>query len=202
MSDTEGQRVDQAEVLGHSLATILAEASMPDHGLASGSAAALSVALAAALACSAARALPDGIESSGFVVQAENLRMRAVELVDRNRDHYDAAREALRARLEDPGYRDHRIGSAMNDTLGTLGLIAGTGADTAELAANVAELATDALRPDAVSAAPLAEAGARVAVILTEANLLTTVGGEGLEAARAELAAAEASSGRAHELLG
>jgi len=200
--DTEGHRIDQAEILGNSLATILAEASMPEHSLASGSAAAISVALAAALVCSAARALPEGIEASGYVVQAENLRMRAVELVDQNKDHYDAARKALEARKSDPGYRDHRIGEAMKDTLGTLGLIAGTGADTAELAANVAEIAIDELRPDAVSAATLAESGTRVANILIEANLLSAGGGEAVEAARAELAAAEGSSQRAREIVG
>lgn len=201
MKDTEGQRIDQADVLGHSLEMILAEASMPEHSLSSGSAAALSVALAAALACSAARSLPDGQDSSGYVIQAENLRMRAVELVDRNRDHYEAARQALEARLKDPGYRDHRIGEAMKDTISTLGQIAGTGADAAELAANVAVVASVELKPDAVSAATLAESGARVATILIGANLLSSSGGEHLEAAEAELAQAEASSRRAREEL-
>ena len=127
--------------------------------------------------------------------------MRAVGLVDQNRDHYEAARQALQARIDDPGYRDHRIGVAMRDTLGTLGLIAGTGADTAELAANVAEVATDELKPDAVAAAALAEAAARMAAILIGANLLSAAGGEALDAAQAELAAAEAASRRARELI-
>jgi formiminotetrahydrofolate cyclodeaminase len=201
MSDTEGQRVDSADVLGHSLEAILAEASNPEDSLASGSAAALSVALAAALTCSAARSLEGGAEASGFVVQAENLRMRAVELVEQNRGHYEAARGALEERLLDPGYRDHRIGVAMKDTLDTLGLIAGTGADTAELAANVAGIATAELRPDAVSAASLAEAGVQVATILITANLLSSSGGAAQVAAEGELAAAAASSARARAVL-
>ncbi len=202
VSDTEGQRVDSADVLGHSLETILAEASNPEDSLASGSAAALAVALAAALTCSAARSLESSVEASGFVIQAENLRMRAVELVEQNRGHYEAARGALEDRLKDPGYRDHRIGVAMKDTLDTLGLIAGTGADTAELAANVAGIATAETRPDAVSATSLAEAGTQVATILITANLLSSSGGEAQAAAESELAAASAASGRARALLG
>jgi|GEM_PF-2728700 len=200
MSDTEGQRVDQADVLGHSLETILAEASTPEHAMASGSAAALSVALAAALTCSVAKALREGVEASGFAIQAENLRMRAVELVDQNADHYRVARQALSDRKEDPGYRDHRIGVAMKDTLSTLGSIAATGADTAGLAANVAENASDGLRPDAISATVLAESGARVAVILIEANLLAAGDGGSLDAATAELAAAGQAYRRARDL--
>ena len=67
-----------------------------------GSAAALAVALAAALTCSAARSLESGVEASGFVIRAENLRMRAVELVEQETGRYEAARGALEDRLEDP----------------------------------------------------------------------------------------------------
>jgi formiminotetrahydrofolate cyclodeaminase len=185
------------EVLERSLDTILAATSTPENNLASGSAAAISVAVAAALTSSVARALEAGIEASGFAVQAENVRARAESLVDRNREDYGAAREALDARLGDPGFRDHRIGVAMQDTIKTLGLIASTGADTAELAAKVTELSPDALKPDVVSATVLAESGARVATILIRTNLLITVDSEDLQAAEAELASARNSMERA-----
>lgn len=202
MKETEAQRVDQVDALGNPLKEILAAASSPEHSFASGSAAALSVALAAALACSAAKGLEPGVEATGFAIQAESLRMRAVDLVEQNRVHYEAARQALDDRLEDPGYRDHRIGQAMRNTLGTLGLIAGTGADTAELAANVAELASAEVKPDAASAAALAESGTQVAVILIRANLLSSAGGDVIDAASGELAVAAASSRRARDLIG
>lgn len=201
LPDAEDNPVTRGDVLGHSLETILAAASSPEHSLASGSAAALSVALAAALAHAAADALELGDESSGYAVQAENLRLRAVSLVEQNRDRYEAARQALEARLKDPGYRDHRIGTAMRDTLETLGSIAGTGADTAELAANVAEVAIDELKPDAVAAATLAESGARVANILIGANLISGADSEEVRAAQTELAQAEKASHRACQAM-
>ncbi|HMT05533.1 MAG: cyclodeaminase/cyclohydrolase family protein [Solirubrobacterales bacterium] len=196
-------RAESSEgVLEYSLGAILKESSAPEHSLASGSAAALSVALAASLACSVAKALDPQVEATGFIVQAESLRSRAVNLVGRNRDHYEAARQELEARIEDPGHRDHRIGEAMKESLQTLGLISGAGADTSELASNVARIAPDELKPDAVSATVLAESGSRVATVLIKANLLVTSGGSTLDSAEAELAAAVESSKAAFALLG
>lgn len=201
-SDSEEQWVGYTGALGEPLKAILAAAGTPGHSFSSGSAAALSVALAAALACSVARSFEPGAEATGFAIQAENLRMRAVDLIEQNRAHYEVARQALDARLRDPGYRDYRIGQAMGDTLDTLRLIAGTGADAAELAAEVAETAPAELKPDAASAAALAESGTRVATMLIGANLLSAAGGEALAAAEGELAIAIASSRRARELIG
>ena len=188
-------------VLEYSLEAILKHSSSPEHSLASGSAAALSVALAAALTCSVAKALDPQVETTGFLIQAESLRSRAVGLVGRNRDHYEVARQALEARIEDPGHRDHRIGEAMRESLHTLGLISGAGADTSELASNVARVAPEELKPDAISATVLAESGSRVATVLIKANLLVTSDGSTLDTAEAELAAAVESSKAAFALL-
>jgi formiminotetrahydrofolate cyclodeaminase len=175
---------------------------IPEHNPTSGSAAAFTVALAAAIVIEAAAMVEPGKGAAGFIVQAENLRLRAAGLVDQSRDHYGAARQALEDRITDPGYRDHRIGTAMEDTLATLGVIAGTGADTAALAAEVAEATADELRPDAASAAMLAESGVRVATVLIKVNLLVSPGSDAIEKARGELASATDSSRRARESLG
>lgn len=184
-----------------SLEVILDEAGSPVESLASGSAAALTLALAAALTCSALRALDGGPEVSGYAVQAENLRMRAVSLIDRNRTHFEAARQALKMRLADPGFRDHRIGESMKDTLETLGIIANTGADTAELSATVTEIASEDFKPDTASAAVLAESASRVAVTLIRVNLITSSDHPVLATAEAELESAVAFSNAARELI-
>ncbi len=199
-----GDQADRADdLLGHSLEAVLADVGAPEHSLSSGSSAALAVALAAALVRATTKAIEqDAAQASGYAVQAENLRLRAVELVGRNRDHYAAARLALEQRRLDPGHHDHRIGATMKESVETLGAIAGAGSDVAGLAADVAEVVPAEVRPDAASAAALAEAGARIAVLLAEANLLSSALAEGVETAREELAAAVAASRRASELLG
>lgn len=165
---------EKEDVLGHSLETILEETASPERAVSAGSTAAISVALAAALACATVRLLPAGADRSGLVMQAESLRIRATGLIEKNRRDYEVARVALAARQSDPGYRDHRIGEALGEALSTLGQIAGAAADTAEISAHIAALSDPALRPDAASAAVLAEAGARVALGLVEANLLSS----------------------------
>ena len=188
------------DVLGHSLEMILDETASPERAVSAGATAAISVAMAAALACATARLLPAGPDSSGLVVQAESLRIRATELIEKNRRDYEVARVALAARQSDPGYRDHRIGEALGEALSTLGQITRAAADTAEISAHIASLSDPALRPDAASAAVLAEAGARVSLGLVEANLLSSERHEIRLEAVEDLRTAVSSRQRAGEL--
>ena len=89
----------------------------------------------------------------------------------------------------------------MKDTLETLGIIANTGADTAELSATVTEIASEDFKPDTASAAVLAESASRVAVTLIRVNLITSSDHPVLATAEAELESAVAFSNAARELI-
>jgi formiminotetrahydrofolate cyclodeaminase len=162
-----------------------------------GSAAAVAIALAAAAAELAARGSGDEWdEAGGAVAQATALRLRSMRLSAQDADAYDAARQALR-RAAAGARGSGRLRDALSQAAEIPLAIAEAGADTAELARNVAEHADPDLRADAMVAALLAGAAARGAARLVEINLATTAGDP--RAARAcELAvAANASVQRA-----
>ncbi len=187
------ERSAEKDLVGHSLSSILDDAAAPDKPLASGSAAALTIAVAASIVASVVRAggEPDRL---GLGTQAANLRLRATQLATRNSEAYGAALGALAASKADPGYRDVRIGDALEETIATLTSIADTGADVCVLAAGLCRDGAPETRPDAAGAATLAEAGTRTALLLVEANLLNAGSGKPAEAAAAALAAASAAA--------
>jgi formiminotetrahydrofolate cyclodeaminase len=170
---------------------------------ASGSIAALVVAMAAGLTAKVARASDDWREQLAAVAQAEKLRKRIAPLAQSGAEAYEEALAALRLpdRLE-PQVRDMAIGNVLVRSAEIPLQIAETGADVASLAALVADRGAPDRRGDAASAAVLAEAGTRVAATLVAVNLTMTPEDERVgrarlqvelaaEAARNALAAAE-----------
>jgi formiminotetrahydrofolate cyclodeaminase len=141
-----------------------------------GSAAAITVALAAAVIELAARASGDAWEEAGgAVAQAAALRLRSMRLSARDADAYDAARRAL-VQATAGGRGSGLLRDALAQAAEVPLAIAEAGADTAELACHVSENADPDLRADAMIAALLAGAAARGAAHLVEINLATTTG--------------------------
>jgi formiminotetrahydrofolate cyclodeaminase len=162
---------------------------------ASGSIAALVVAMAAGLTAKVARASDDWREQLAAVAQAEKLRKRIAPLAQSGAEAYEEALAALRLpdRLE-PQVRDMAIGNVLVRSAEIPLQIAETGADVASLAALVADRGAPDRRGDAASAAVLAEAGTRVAATLVAVNLTMTPEDERVGRARLQVElAAEAA---------
>jgi len=140
---------------------------------AGGAAAAAAVAMAAALAAKGARfSVGSWPEAEGAVAQAQALRLRVAGLATKNEGSYAQALGALgEPREEDPARRDWQLGRALAAATEVLLELAEAGAAVAELAATVAELGEQELRPDMAVAAALAEAGTRAAAHLVAVNL-------------------------------
>jgi formiminotetrahydrofolate cyclodeaminase len=164
-----------------------------------GSVAALVLALAAALTEMAAR-FADGhwTEAQGAAAQASALRRRAEPLARKDAEAYTAALEALRRpRGADPEERDRALGDALSDAAEVPLEIATVAADVAALAADVAERGNPNLYGDAIAAAILAEAAARVGANLVAINLTMTEEDQRVAGARAHADAAARSTRRA-----
>lgn len=162
-------------------------------GFGGGAVAAGCLALAAELIAVAARAsVGHWSEAGGAAAQAALLQARAGRLAEENLIAYAAARLALRppAGAESP---EHALGPALARAADVPLRIAAAGSDAALLAGLVAREGDPDRRPDAVSAACIAEAVAAVASVLVEANLSVMAGdprGEEVRAAAATAAAA------------
>jgi len=140
---------------------------------AAGSAAAMTVALAAGLCAMAARLstrqMPD---APGLVVAAEQLRDRAATLCQADAEAFGRLVSAIRElRGPDLDGRRRRITEALSQATEVPLAIAETGAGVASLAARIAECGNPNLLGDAVAAVLLAEAGARAAATLVLVNL-------------------------------
>jgi formiminotetrahydrofolate cyclodeaminase len=130
-----------------------------------GSVAAVVVALAASLVVKAGRLSGDEWqEAGGAIAQAEALLARVAPLAQADAVAYERALEALRT-------RDAALGPALSRAAEVPLLIAEAAVDVATLAQVVAEEGDADVRGDAVTAAILADAGARVACHLVEINL-------------------------------
>jgi formiminotetrahydrofolate cyclodeaminase len=147
---------------------------------AASTAAAVAGAMAAALVEMAAARSPDWAEAKGIAAQAAARRARLTELAATTADALAEAVEALEKR--------ERIELPLRRTVEQLVAIADAAGDVGELAALGAEHADWPIRPDAVSAALLAESAVAVAAALVRANLtvLPTEGGPGEYVGRAE----------------
>jgi formiminotetrahydrofolate cyclodeaminase len=178
------------------LDTLASEAPAP----ASGSAAAIVVAMSAGLVAKTARASSDWPEAPSAVAQAEHLRRRTAPLAQSDADAYLEALAALHLpeQLESE-VRDMALGQVLERAAEIPLVIAEAGADVASLAAAVADRGVPDRRAEAVAAALLAESGTRVAAHLVAVNLTVAPDDERVVRARALV---EVASNAAREALG
>jgi methenyltetrahydrofolate cyclohydrolase len=170
--------------IGELLAALGAQQGAP----AGGSAAAVTIALAAAVVEMVARASgPSWPQAGGAVAQAAALRSRSVKLAELDGAAYDAAVGALRA----GGGQD--LERVLAQAAAVPLQIARAGADVAQLAREVAEHGEPDLGADAAVAAVLASAATRGAAGLVEVNL-GTLAGDPRAVEAGELVAAAASA--------
>jgi formiminotetrahydrofolate cyclodeaminase len=168
----------------------------PDPGPAASSAAAGTVAMAAALVARAARSSPGWDAAAGGSAQALRLRERADALVDTAARAYAAAAEALAGRPGDATLMV-RLERAATVPLE----IARVAADVALLGALAAEAADDRVRPDAAAAALLAAGAASAAAAIVAVNLGVTAHDERRAQAEEHARSAEASAAQARAAL-
>jgi formiminotetrahydrofolate cyclodeaminase len=141
-----------------------------------GSAAAVTVAMAAGLVVMVARASKDHwAEAGGAIGQAETFRARVAPLAQADAEVYRDALSILRRREEvSERYRDQTLRDALEKSAEIPVRIVEAGADLACLAALLVENGNQEVRADAVVACLLAEGGARAAATLVETNLGAT----------------------------
>jgi formiminotetrahydrofolate cyclodeaminase len=184
---------------GLPLAELLDEVSSAEPMPGAGYCAAVALEMAAGLVAMAARvSRAEWGEARGAAAQATTLRERIAPLAERNVEAY---REAV-AKLggaESGGDEDLR--DALARAAGVPLDMAEAAVDVAALAAVVAERGDQALRADAVSAAQLAEAAARMAATLVEVNLGTTSSDERVARVRDLAGSARAAAERARATL-
>jgi formiminotetrahydrofolate cyclodeaminase len=185
--DPSGTNLPRSGAAGLTVGELLDELAAETPGLASGSAAALTVAMAASLVTMAARRSRDGWpEAAGVAAQSLVLRARCVELARSVAGVFAAAAAALEAGSE--------IEEPLRRAIDPLLAIADAAADVARLAAFTAPRCEGLMRADAVAAAALAEGAARVATMLVAANLAVQPGDDRLAwAERASEAAGQAA---------
>jgi formiminotetrahydrofolate cyclodeaminase len=164
-----------------------------------GSLAALAVAAAAGVVARGARYSKDAWPEAGAAAaQADALRARATPLAGQDAEAFGRAIEALDEPQDvDTDRRNWTLGRALAGAADVLLQIAAAGADTAVLAAEVAEHGSPELRPDVSSAAVLAEAGARMAAHLVAVNLGASPGDDRIRIAETLCRAAAEASARA-----
>lgn len=179
--------------LGEFLVTLSAGHAAPGGG----SAAALTVSLGASLCAMAARLSTRqlaGLDIEFLVAEAERLRNSAASLVQADAESYLGVLAALRdqpgqdpgAASHDPGpgRQRHRTDAALSEAATIPMEVLELAAQTARLAARLAADGNPRLRGDAITAALLAQAGARSAATLVSINLAALPGDD--RPARAE----------------
>jgi formiminotetrahydrofolate cyclodeaminase len=141
-----------------------------------GSAAAVTVAMAAGLAVMVARASKDHwAEAGGAIGQAETFLARVAPLAQADAEVYRDALTILRRREEvSERYRDQTLRDALERSVEIPVRIVEAGCDLACLAALLVENGNPEVRADAAVACVLAEGGARAAALLVETNLGAT----------------------------
>ena len=164
-----------------------------------GSAAAVTVAMAAGLVVMVARASKDHWpEAGGVIGQAEALRARVAPLAQAGAEVYRDALALLRSREEvAERYRDQTLREALERAAEIPIRIAEAGSDLACLGALLVENGNPEVRADAAVACVLAEGGTRAAAKLVETNLGTTPDDPRVRHVRTLAAAAAEASERA-----
>lgn len=204
--------------MGLPLERFLREVASEDLAPGAGYVAAVAVAMAAGLvAMTARRSRGQWPEAAGAAAQAEALRLRVAPLAEMNAEAYAAAVAALRpeegasaeegASVEGPSAeasarRDDALARALARSARIPMQIGEAACDVAALAAEVAEHGEPGVRPDTAAAASLAEAGARAAATLVEANLATTPADERVTRVRELVSDASAARERALAAVG
>jgi len=164
-----------------------------------GSAAAVTIALAASLVAKVARCSgASWADAPGVAAQALELRSRCPALAGDDADAWQKARAALGSRGGDGWELGGLLGRAADLPLA----IAETGADVAGLAQLAAERGDGDLRGEAVAAAVLAHAGVRAAAHLVVINLASRADDDRCKRAGQAEQAAAASVARALEAEG
>jgi formiminotetrahydrofolate cyclodeaminase len=163
----------------------------PEQGPGGGTAAALTVAVAAGLVAMVARRSRDSwSEAAGVAAQALAVQERIAPLAEADAEAWAAALEAL-----DAGRGDDELERLLADAVEIPLRIGEAAADVATMAALAAEMGDGTFRGDATAAALLAEAAARAAGALVSVNLTVTEKDERfLRARRSEQLAAEAAT--------
>jgi methenyltetrahydrofolate cyclohydrolase len=181
--------------LDQTLTAFLDQAAARQPAPGGGSAAALTVALAAGLTAMAARfCAPQAGDPEELAIQADQLRHRAAALVDEDARAYQAVLDTRRGR----GVGSSTAREAVQHAATVPLQICELAGQTAALAARLATDGNPNLRGDAITAALLAEAAARSAASLVRINIAAGAP----DAGRAPRAAHAASRARAavHEL--
>jgi len=174
--------------LDQTLAAFLNQAAARQPAPGGGSAAALTVALAAGLTAMAARfRAPQAGDSEQLAIQADQLRHRAAALVDEDARAYQAVLDTRR----DCGAGSSTAREAVQHASIVPLQICELAGQTSTLAARLAKDGNPNLRGDAITAALLAEAAARSAASLVRINIAAGAPDAGLSA-RAAHAASQA----------
>jgi len=164
-----------ASYLDGTLGRFLDQVSSKQPAPGGGAAAAVTVAMAAGLVGMAARFAVDHLADATDIVScAEVLRRRVAPLAQTDADAYRGYLAATRLPREPkPEARRRQIRAALSRAADVPLTVAEIAADVADLAAVLAAGGNPNLRGDAVTAALLAEAGARSAACLVEINVGT-----------------------------
>jgi methenyltetrahydrofolate cyclohydrolase len=187
--------VETGDLLDLPVRALLESLASDDPAPASGSTAALIVAMAAALVIKVARISDGWKDAASVIAQAERLMRRTMPLAQSDADAYEEALAVLRLpeRLE-PEVRDMAIGQVFARAAEIPLVIAEAGADVACLAEAAAERGAAERRGDAVAAAVLAAAATRAAANLVSVNLVVTPDDERVLRARAVAEVGEAAA--------
>jgi len=182
--------------LGEFLGALASAAPAPGGG----AAAALSVALGAGLCAMAARLSARRLGSaaaSRLATDGVRILRRAASLMQADAEAYGRVISAMRAPAgADPAAGEQAVAAALSDAADVPMQVTELGAEAAGLAARLAADGNPVLRGDAVTAAVLAEAGARSAATLVSINL-ASVPGDARHARAESLLAAAARSAQA-----
>jgi formiminotetrahydrofolate cyclodeaminase len=173
------------ELLLPGVPELLAHVAAPDPSPGAGAVAAVVTSLAAGVIAGVAASSPEWPESRAARAQARRLLDRALRLAPRNEAAFLEALAALNLpeRVE-PEVRSAAIRDALARSTAVPLRIAEVAADTAELAAHVAERCEPTFRADAVAALRLAEGATRACTELVATNLGVTDDDERLAKAR------------------
>jgi methenyltetrahydrofolate cyclohydrolase len=185
------------DLLDKRLRDFLDELGSEDPMPGSGSAAAVTAALAASIVAMAARATPDWEGSRGAAAQATALRRRVAPLGALDAEAYAESLAAMRLPEElEADVRNMTIRDTLARAAAVPLLIADASTDVALLAVEVADHCEPALRVDAIAAAQLAEGAARAAAELVAVNLGVASDDVRLQLAHELVKTASAAAGR------
>lgn len=196
--------MDEERYLSLRLDDFLARIAAAEQAPGGGSAAALTVAVAAGLVAMVARCSRDSwTDARGVAAQALAIQDRAAPLAGVDAQAWEEAADALQRAAEGTSVgQDVQLERALDAAAAVPLEIAQLGADVAALAVAAAGRCDGAYRADAAAAAALAAGGARAAAHLVRVNLAVREGDERLARAQASEQAAMEAADRVLESIG